>query len=140
MDPRPLVRLILWCWVLYAQCFVSAAGTGTEQALLSHAAGNPNSSPKLLYVWEYDCIFDWEPVQVRDDLTASAISWLLSLHDRLTVSRHKPLGEGLMVSLPASDALCLQAGTLLFVRLHSQICVCKHCIEPYHSLIASILS
>ena len=140
MDQRSLERLILWCWVVCAQCFVSAAGTGTEQALLSHAAGNPNSGSKLLYVWEYDCIFDWEPVQVRDDLTASAISWLLSLHDRLTVSRHKPLGEDLMVSLPASGALCVQAGTISFVRLHSQICVCKHRIQPYHSLTARILT
>ena len=98
MYQRSHGGLLLWCWVVCAQCFVGAAGTSTEQALLSHAAGNANSSPKLLYVWEYDCVFDWELVQVKDDLTASAISWLLSLHDRLTVSRHKPLGEDLMVS------------------------------------------
>lgn len=47
-----------------------------------------------------DCIFDWEPVQLQDELTVSKlVSWLLGLHDRLTVTCQHPLGEELMVYL-----------------------------------------
>ena len=66
------------------------------QAALSAQANRP---PKLLYVMEYDCIFDWEPVSLETGVTDDVLEWLSSLKDRLTVTSRQPLGDELIVSL-----------------------------------------
>lgn len=98
MRPSLHLVLLLSLCSLFAQSLVSAA-TNTEHLLLGHGTDASTPGPKLLYVWQYDCIFDWEPVQIRDQQSSSMITWLLSLRDRLTLTRQKPLGEPLMVRL-----------------------------------------
>ena len=72
--------------LLGTQGFVQAKSTKCQQGL------------NLLYVLEYDGMFDLEPVHLSDPHTAAVVEWALSLSDRLTMDRHA--GQDLMVNLP----------------------------------------
>ena len=78
----------LACWLAFALA-AAAASVSSAQA---EAETEPvlwqttSRQPKLLYVMEYDCIFDWEPVKVEAGVTDEVLAWLLSLKDRLTVT------------------------------------------------------
>lgn len=83
---------------------VVAVLTTTAVTLADRAAGPPKAlrtpaMPKLLYVMEYDCIFDWEPVKLEHGVTNGVLAWMARLQDRLTVTSQTPLGQELMVSL-----------------------------------------
>lgn len=122
MTCRSCGRLLLWACALLAQQCPTTAASSSEDTLLSHAADASDSGPKLLYVWEYDCIIDWEPVQVEDTPTASMMFWLLGLRDRLTVTRQRPLGQALMVG-QGHCWLALHSVCVLVCRT----CWCNRC-------------
>lgn len=83
---------------------VVALLTTTAVTLADPAAGPPRAlrtpaMPKLLYVMEYDCMFDWEPVKLEQGVTGGVLAWMTQLQDRLTLTLQTPLGKELMVSL-----------------------------------------
>lgn len=111
---RSRARLVLCSCVLLLRCLATAVDSGKQQNAFDQGA-HVIAGPKLLYVWEYDCIFDWEPVQVTDELAANMIAWLLDLHDRLTVTLQKPLGEDLTVSPPRLNSAVLSCKLRILV-------------------------
>lgn len=62
--------------------------------------------PKMLYVMEYDCMFDWEPVKLEEGVT-NVVAWMMQLQDRLTLTPQTPRGDELMVSLVHYNRLML---------------------------------
>lgn len=92
---------VLACAALLAATAGAFAGAATVQT------PSKRQELKLLYVMEYDCMFDWEPVSLEPKLTDGVLAWMLNLHDRLTVTSETPLGEELMVSLILSVTLHL---------------------------------
>lgn len=65
-------------------------------------------TPNLLYVMEYDCMFDWEPVKLEEGLTNGVLAWMTQLQDRLTLTSQSRLGDELMVSLVIYNRLILE--------------------------------
>ena len=64
---------------------------------------------QLLYTFEYDNHpHEWELVPY-DDASFGAVRWMMGLKDRLTVSRELPLGQDLMVCVPANGPSCTAA-------------------------------
>lgn len=70
----------------------------TQPMGLDTPSQTPTQPPKVLYVMDYDGMFDWEHVILREGLTDGLIAWLWRLRDRLTVTKERPLGEYLRVS------------------------------------------
>ena len=93
--PRAL-WVIRACWSA-AFLTVAAAHAGSD-TLARTPSEDSGRRLKLLYVMEYDCQFDWEPVQLEKGLTDEVLAWLMSLPDRLTMTTQQPLGEELMAS------------------------------------------
>lgn len=90
--------LIVWaCW---SAAFLSVAAAHSDSDTLAQTPSQSGSGRrlKLLYVMEYDCQFDWEPVQLEKGLTDEVLAWLMSLHDKLTMTTQQPLGKELMAS------------------------------------------
>lgn len=84
----------------FAALLAAAAGTFADPAKVQTLRTPPKRQElKLLYVMEYDCMFDWEPISLEQELTEGVLAWMTNLHDRLTVTSQMPLGEELMVSL-----------------------------------------
>ena len=91
------------------------AGVVTLVALLTTTAvtladGPPKAlrtpaKPKLLYVMEYDCMFDWEPVKLEQGVTNGVLAWMTQLQDRLTLTSQTPLGQELKVSLQCCQSV-----------------------------------
>ena len=101
MQIRQLVCVALIAAAAHALAHAAAAPT---EAL--HIGPELRTRPlKLLYVMEYDCMFDWEPVHLEKGLTDDMITWMLNLQDRLTVTAQQPLGEELVVSAFARSPL-----------------------------------
>ena len=91
-----IARLLVCAALLAAAAEV--AGTDVVPPTLSQTPSDTRTQPlKLLYVMEYDCMFDWEPVKLEKGLTDGVLAWMVKLQDRLTVTSQRPLGEGLMV-------------------------------------------
>lgn len=94
-------------WLVWACCSVAlrvpAAADAAIDGLTPETSNASNSLQghgrhlKLLYVMEYDCIFDWEPVKLQTGVTDDVLAWMLNLQDRLTLTSQNPLGEELMV-------------------------------------------
>ena len=90
-------------------------------ASLPKALGTP-AMPKLLYVMEYDCVFDWEPVKLEQGVTNGVLAWMMQLQDRLTLTSQTPLGQELMVSLLSDCTNCCYCCKLVLVlHLHSSL-------------------
>lgn len=91
-------RLLVCAALLAAAGYAESAGVDMVTPTASQTPSDTRArSLKLLYVMEYDCIFDWEPVKLEKGLTDGVLAWMMSLQDRLTVTSQRPLGEGLMV-------------------------------------------
>ena len=104
----------------------------TVVALLTTTVADPAASPpkalrtpampKLLYVMEYDCMFDWEPVKLEQGVTNGVLAWMKQLQDRLTLTSQTPLGQELMVSLLSDCTNCCYCYKLeLVLHLHSSL-------------------
>ncbi len=93
----PRALWVVWaCWsAAFLAVAAAHAGSDTLARTLPKDSGR---RLKLLYVMEYDCQFDWEPVQLEKGLTDEVLAWLMSLHDRLTMTTQQPLGQELMAS------------------------------------------
>ena len=85
-----MIRVPWTIWACWSAIVTVASATAVTPSQL------PARHAKLLYVMEYDGKFDWEPVQLRTGVTNEALDWLLGLHDRLTVTLERPLGDELM--------------------------------------------
>lgn len=85
----------------------TTAGTLADPSASPPKALRRPAMPKLLYVMEYDCMFDWEPVKLEQGVTNGVLAWMTQLQDRLTLTSQTPLGQELVVSLNS-----LQAGLL----------------------------
>ena len=83
--------------VTFAALLTAAAGTLVDPAADSPKRPRTPAELKLLYVMEYDCMFDWEPVEQGS--AHGVLAWMMQLQDRLTYTSLTPLGEELMVSL-----------------------------------------
>ena len=92
---QPPIAMV-WLTLLCVGSLISAAIGDLKAAGPIQAANASISDPKLLYVWEYDGPIDWEAVS-GTGVTATMITWLLNVRDRLTVTRQRPLGGDLMV-------------------------------------------
>ncbi len=90
----------LWVpWACWSAAFLAVAAAHAGSDTLARAPSEDSGRRlKLLYVMEYDCQFDWEPVQLEKGLTDEVLAWLMSLHDRLTMTTQQPLGQELMAS------------------------------------------
>ena len=104
--------LTVWAW-WSAAVLTLAAAVAASKVCTPTASEARTKRLKLLYVMEYDCIFDWEPVKLERGVTDEVMVWLLNLQDRLTMTSEQPLGEELMVRLlvtpakPAFDCIAL---------------------------------
>ena len=84
----------------FAALLAAAAGIFADPTKVQTLRTPPERQElKLLYVMEYDCMFDWEPIIREQQLTDGVLAWMMNLRDRLTVTAQTPLGEELMVSL-----------------------------------------
>ncbi len=90
--------------------------------------------PKLLYIMEYDCKFDWEPVKLERGLTDDVVAWLLNLQDRLTVTAEQPVELMVRQSVRSGE----QAVSFT-ASVQSCCCMVPSIQEPTHA-IHSILA
>jgi len=84
-------------WLMWA-AFTVFTSLANSETLVQSPLQDPGRRLKLLYVMEYDGKLDWQPVQLEKGLTDDVLAWLISLHDRLTMTIQRPLGEELMAS------------------------------------------
>ena len=94
-----MMRRSLTAWTCWSAIMTLAAAEAITPTVVRPPSQVPARPVKLLYVMEYDCKFDWEPVHPEKGVTDEVLAWLMGLHDRLTVTAERPLGEDLMASL-----------------------------------------
>ena len=85
-----MTRVLWTIWACWSAMMTVASAKTVKPSQV------PARHVKLLYVMEYDGKTDWEPVQPKKGVTDEALAWLLGLHDRLTVTLERPLGDELM--------------------------------------------
>lgn len=109
-----------------AALLAAAAGIFADPAKVQTLRTPPKRQElKLLYVLEYDCMFDWEPISLEQELTDGVLAWMTNLHDRLTVTSRMPLGEELMVSLERCSNLIV---TMTLCLATFMLCDKSQCI------------
>lgn len=80
-------------------CLLVLLATMVVTASPRKPAASAKGHPDLLYVFQYDGQRDWAELRTDAPFTASAVTWLLSLRDRLTMTSKRPLGDSLTVRL-----------------------------------------